>query len=184
MTRTKLWLFAVSMSCFCGCVGAVVEGVHITRDNQIRSENEPAARRGDRIAQYNLGESYCCSTSDSGPAYDTTVAVHWLCSSARQGYAPAMYKLGKIYTGDVIDGVRLLRRAVTAVHESATNSTVSMPIGYAWLRLAQVYGDSDAAVRLQNVKADMTASEIRTGESLAARGLSIPCEMKEVLPNN
>lgn len=182
MDKSKLLLIGVLVSSLCGCVSAVVEGVHITRDSTIRSENEPAARRGDKIAQYKLGDSYCCSTADSGPAYDTTVAVHWLCSSARQGYAPAMYKLGKIYTGDVIDGVRLLRRAVTAVHETATHSTISMPIGYAWLRLAQAYGDSDAAVRLQNVKADMTASEIRTGESLAARGLSIPCEMNEVLP--
>ncbi len=88
-----------------GCASAVVEGGHIARNRSIVNDNISKANRGDRIAQYKVGNAHCCSIDEKDRTfYSTRKAVGWLCASAVQGYAPAMYKIGKIYSGDVVRG--------------------------------------------------------------------------------
>jgi TPR repeat protein len=181
MNNFKTTLVVLAVVTLCGCISSAIEGGHIAADTSARSGYEKDAIQGNKEAQYKLGESWCCSTDKkSGSAYDTVTAVKWLCASARQGYAPAMYKLGKIYTGDLIDGIRLLRRATTGINESMSGNTVSMPVGFAWLKLASTYGSEDAAERLASVKKDMNVTDLHKGLALADQGLSMPCEMKEV----
>ena len=180
MNKRKFFLMLIVLLSMCSCVSAVMESGHIAKDNIKRSNNEDAAKKGDKVAQFNMGEAYCCSTEKTGPAYDTIVAVQWLCASAKQGYGPAMYKLGKIYSGDVIDGLRLLRRVTTGLTETMTGSTVSLPVAYAWLKLASTYGVEDAKERLLKVKGEMSPLEIRKGENYLTSGGAIPCKMKEV----
>ncbi len=178
----KIQLLTSLIVCFTGCVGAAVEGGHIAADNVVRLQNKEAAEKGDKVAQFKVGESYCCSTDKSGAAYDTTTSVQWLCLSAKQGYGPAMYKLGKIYTGDVVDGLRLIRRVATGINETATGSTVSLPVGSAWLALAKSSGVQEASDRLEKARSAMSPADLRQSEKLGSLGLRIPCEMHEVFP--
>ncbi len=177
----KIIISMVSIGLITGCVAAVFEGGHIAVDEARRAEYQRDADRGDKIAQYKLGNSYCCSTEKSGVAYDTEVAVAWLCASARQGYAPAMYKLGKIYSGDLVDGLRLLRRATTGLNELATGNATSLPISYSWLRLADQHGEPDARARMEKVRKSMSSADIQRSDLLASKGLNIPCEMDQAL---
>ncbi len=184
MVKTKLIIVGLSILCLGGCISAVVESAHFVHDKKVRDENLAKAEAGDMEAQYKVGDSYCCSTDKTGPAYDTTLAVHWLCQSARQGYGPAMYKLGKIYSGDVIDGIRLLRRAATGLNESVVGSTLNLPVAFAWLKLADAHGQEEAKGRIEKVVRQMTSWDERHATKYVAQGTSIPCEMYEVFPNN
>ena len=47
-----------------GCATAVVEGGHIARNRSIVNDNVGKANRGDRVAQYKIGDAYCCSIDE------------------------------------------------------------------------------------------------------------------------
>ena len=72
------------------------------------------AEAGDRIAQYKLGEAFCCHAGgplDRISVYDNEVATAWYCKSARQDYGPAQLRLAKIYSGHPLQGIRMVQRA-------------------------------------------------------------------------
>ena len=131
-----------------GCAGVVVESSRITYDTTTRNNYVQAAKAGDPEAQYLVGKSYCCTPRNNVDAfYNNSKATEFLCLAARQHHAKAAYELGKIYSGDTINGIRLLRRVVTAIRgDTITNNQVA----YYWFKQAQLNGldaATDALIR-------------------------------------
>ena len=160
-----------------GCVTAALEGANITKDKVTIDNNIDKANKGDPEAQYKVGDAYCCSVHEGKGFYNTRLAVRWLCTSARNGYAPAMYKIGKIYSGDVIDGVRLGRRLVQGVAGTSENP----PVAYVWLALAKKYGIKEADKRSKEVWVDMTDREREETRRLIKDAVNVPCNWEAVI---
>ncbi len=159
-----------------GCVAVGVEGVNISKDEVIYQRNKEAAANGDAIAQYKVGDALCCSITEGSAFYNTKESVAWLCRSSRQGYAPAMFKVGKILSGDVVDGVRLTRRIVQGVAGTSTN----LPIAYAWMRAAEANGEPDAKERADGVWEEMTEEERAASAQYLSTALPEVCTWEEV----
>ncbi|MEO1291518.1 MAG: hypothetical protein AAFV62_01590, partial [Pseudomonadota bacterium] len=138
-----------------GCVAVGVEGANITKDEVVYQRNIVDARNGDPEAQYLVGDALCCSINEGSGFYNTPKAMTWLCASARQGYAPAMFQAGKILSGDVVDGIRVSRRLVQGVVGTSTN----LPVAYGWLRAAEANGVAEAQDRADEVWSEMAEAE-------------------------
>ena len=141
------------------------------------SNNIDAAKRGDALAQYKVGDAYCCSVHEGSGFYNTRVAVRWLCASAQQGHGPAMFKLGKIYSGDVVDGVRLIRRVAHGIAGTSENLTVA----YVWLKQAADRGLKEATNRAARVWNDLATTERTMASRLLQDGLKAKCRWDEVI---
>lgn len=148
-------VLATACALVSGCVAIGVEGLNISKDEIIYQRNIEKAEEGDPVAQYKVGDALCCSLHEGSGFYNTKTSVEWLCRSARQGYAPAMFKVGKILSGDVIDGIRLTRRVVQGVAGTSTN----LPVAYGWLRAAAANGEADAQERADKLWIDMSDEE-------------------------
>lgn len=168
----------LGLAALTGCAGAAVEGARATAAEVTISNNMAAAQAGDAKAQYEVGAAHCCSLNEGGGGlYNTPKAVSWLCRSAAQGYAPAMRKLGQIYMGDTIEGVRLQRRLAAAVVGSSTNFAVS----YAWLQQAAARGESEAREEAQEVWGKMNATQRKEATRLQGLGLNATCRWEEAI---
>lgn len=174
-SRTIALLTVVGLSCS-GCISFAVEGVNITKDEVIYQRNIDEARAGDRVAQYKVGDALCCSVHEGSGFYNTKRSVDWLCRSARQGYGPAMFMVGKILSGDVIDGVRLTRRITQGVAGVSTN----LPVAYGWLRAAERNGAPDAKDRADDVWTDMTDQQRAASVEVLRAALPEACTWDEV----
>lgn len=174
----KIALLCAAVSLTAGCAAAVGEAVHGAKAKSEYDDNIDAAQKGDRVAQYKVGEALCCEVDGRNGAYDTRRSVEFLCKSAAQGYGPAMYKLGRIYTGDTVDGVRLLKRAAAAA-AAPTNP----PIAYAWFVNAKNFGVKDAADAANDEWKDMTPQQQQVAKMQADRGLKATCRWEEAMPN-
>ena len=175
--NSKIALLCVSVALTAGCTAAVGEAVHGAKAKSQYDDNIAAAEKGDRVAQFKVGEALCCEINGQTGAYDTRRSVEFLCKSAAQGYGPAMYKLGRIYTGDTVDGVRVLRR-VAAAAAAPTNP----PIAYAWFMNAKTYGVKDAADAARDEWKDMTPQQQQVAKMQADRGLNATCRWEEAMP--
>ena len=122
LARLLCWLLLPALG---GCAGAAMEGANMARDEVVYDKHIEAAQTGDAEAQYRVGEALCCSLGDREGFYDTRESVEWLCRSAEQGYAPASQKLGQIYSGRVVSGVRILRRVAEGVSGRPENLPLS-----------------------------------------------------------
>lgn len=130
-----------------GCVGVALESAQITKATAIRSEYMEAALAGNPDAQYKVGKSYCCAPrNDVDAFYNNRKATEFLCKAARQHHAKAAFALGKIYSGDTIEGIRLLRRAATAVRGDDLEKKV---IAYYWFNQAAINGYSAAEEKME-----------------------------------
>lgn len=159
-----------------GCVGAAMESGRIAVDKATINNNIEAARAGDALAQFKVGEAYCCSLGEGEGVYDTKLSVQWLCQSAAQGYGPAMYKLGKIYSGDVIDGVRLMRR----VAQGVAGNSQSYPVAYRWFALADKRGIAEARDRADDLWRQMSADEHAKVSELTKADPARHCRWEDV----
>ena len=146
---------AAVSSLLSGCVTVGVEGANITKDKLVYQANIDAARKGDPIAQYKVGDALCCSINEGAAFYNTQEAVRWLCLSSRQGHGPAMLKVGRILSGDVVDGFRVARRVAHGVMGTTTN----LPVAYGWLRAAARSGVPKATERANALRSKMSAQE-------------------------
>ncbi len=160
-----------------GCVAVAVEGAQATKSEVVISRNMEAAEAGEAEAQFKVGEAYCCSVHEGSGLYNTKTSVEWLCRSARQDYAPAMFKLGKIYSGDVIDGVRVSRRVAQGVAGTSEN----LPVAWAWLQLAADRDEEDAAKRASKVWDKLNEAERAEAQEIYKKGVSAPCDWNEVI---
>ncbi|MEO1469791.1 MAG: hypothetical protein AAFV86_12095 [Pseudomonadota bacterium] len=153
LVRTALALAALQLA---GCAAVPMEAASVAIDKATVWRNIDAARAGDVEAQYRVGQALCCSGDvPEGSAYSTEEALHWLCVAASQGSADAMLKLGKIFEGDQVDGVRLVRRAMTAVTETPENPAAA----HYWYARAAEAGEEDAAETARALYRDMTPAE-------------------------
>ncbi len=162
-----------------GCAAPVLEAANIAKDKVVINENIDAAKAGDAEAQFNVGDALCCSLDDDKSGfYDTQKSVGWLCASAAQGYGPAAFKLGKIYSGDRVDGVRLMRRVAQAVAGSDEN----LPVAYAWMSQAWAQNVDNAQSRAESLWQDLTPAQKQEAKTMVEEGQPFPCAWNEVIP--
>lgn len=166
----------LALPALAGCAGVAMEGANVTKDQVVYDRNLPAARAGDPKAQYKVGEAQCCSLGDRQGLYDTRASVEWLCRSSAQGYAPASQKLAQIYSGDVVDGVRVLRRLA----EGVSGRPEDRGLSYAWLRVAETQGAADAKSDATELWSDLDDAERNRARQLLAKGQPLPCRWEEV----
>jgi len=172
----KIALVCAAAALTAGCAAAVGEAVHGAKAKSQYDDNIDAANKGDKVAQFKVGEALCCEVDGQTGAYDTRRSVEFLCRSATQGYAPAMYKLGRIYSGDTVSGVRVLKRVAVAA-AAPTNP----PIAYAWFANAQAYGDKDAVDAVKDTWNGMTAQQQQVAKMQADRKLNATCRWDEAM---
>ncbi len=174
----RVFLSLAIASAVSGCVGVATEGARGTVAKITVENNMEMARKGDREAQYKVGNALCCSVDNRGGLYDTRQSVAWLCASAAQAYGPAMFKLGRIYAGDTIDGVRVIRRAAAGIAGTPQN----LPVSYAWFANAKAHGVPEASEKTQEIWTEMTPAQQRTATQLVERGLKVACSWDEAMP--
>lgn len=172
----KIVLVCAAAALAAGCAAAAGEAAYGAKAKATYDNNIDAANKGDKVAQFKVGEALCCEVDGANGAYDTRRSVEYLCKSAAQGYGPAMYKLGRIYTGDTVDGVRLLKRAAAAA-AAPTNP----PIAYAWFMNAKTYGVKDASDAAEDEWKDMTPQQQQVAKMQASRGLGATCRWEEAM---
>ncbi len=158
-----------------GCATVGVEAVNISKDKVVYERNIEAANNGDPQAQYKVGDALCCSIDEKSRFYDTPKAVNWLCQSARQGYGPAMLKVGRILSGDVVDGIRLARR----VAHSVVGKTTNFPVAYEWLRAAEGNGVPEARDRADALWAEMSEQQRAASVEFQSPALPKACTWEE-----
>ncbi len=173
----RSFLFGSAAVLLTGCAALVVEGAQGTKSEVVILANAKKAEAGDAEAQYKLGVAYCCSLHEGSGIYNTRRSVEWLCKSARQGYSPAMLMLGKIYSGDVIDGVRLSRRVLQGLAGTSTN----IPVALAWFQLAKDRGEEDADSQSEGLADDLSDADKALVQKYYAQGLNAPCEWSDVI---
>lgn len=178
----KAALLTVFLAVFCsGCAAIPVEGAIAAKSEVVIANHIEAAENGDAEAQYKVGDAHCCSINEGSGIYNTQKAVDWLCRSAQQGYSPAMFRLGKILTGDVFDGPRVLARVSFGIYEQVTNeTTTNFPLAMAWLLQARDAGEEGAEERVNEVWAEMTAADQLSAETYYTLGNNAPCSWREV----
>ena len=160
-----------------GCVGVATEGARGAASQVIVEQNITKARQGDREAQFKVGEALCCGVDDRGGFYNTRQSVSWLCLSAAQGYGPAMHKLGRIYSGDTVDGVRVIRRVAGAVAGEHRN----LPISYAWFANAKAYGVAEAGEKAQEIWNGLNSGEQQIARRQTEAGLKATCDWDQAM---
>ena len=177
MLRTVSVLGALALFALAGCVGAATEGANIAKDKVVVSNNIAAAQTGNAEAQYKVGKAMCCSLDEGGQGfYNTPQSVAWLCKAASQNHGPAAFKLGEIYSGDVVSGVRVLRRVAQKVAGSSTEPAVA----YAWLRRAEALGVADARKPAAALWAGLTPDDRTEATALVTGTKPLPCEWSKV----
>lgn len=160
-----------------GCTVAAVEGLNIARDEAAYSAHIDAARAGHPAAQYQVGNALCCSLSQgSGPFYNTPQAVSWLCRSAAQDYGPAALRLGEIYSGNTVKGVRLAREATELVIGHSTNRAVA----YGWMSRAAALNQPHAAQKRDEIWQSLSPAERERAQQMANGQAPLLCEWREV----
>ncbi|MEM9046387.1 MAG: hypothetical protein AAGC81_17015 [Pseudomonadota bacterium] len=159
-----------------GCASVAIEAVNVAADKVSVTTNLDDALGGDPDAQFAVGEALCCSgDAATGTLYNTTEAITWLCRSAEQGNTDAMQKLGQIFEGDQVDGLRILRRAFTATQETPKNPAAA----YFWYAKAGASGEIDGAETARALYETLSLAERDT----AARyfdGAPAPCEWNDL----
>ena len=161
-----------------GCAGVALEGASIAKDKAVAEANMKEAYAGNAEAQYKVGSSLCCALDEGGPSfYNTEQAVVWLCRSAAQNYAPAAQRLGEIYAGDLVTGVRVMRRVAEKIVSPRSNLAVS----YAWLQKAKAMGNAEAGEQAAKVWNRMTPADRAAATAMTGGQQPVPCEWKEVM---
>ena len=168
----------IAATTLAGCAGVALEGANIAKDKAEAQANMSAAQAGDAEAQYKVGKSLCCAVDEGGPSfYNTQEAVAWLCKSAAQNYSPAALKLGEIYAGNLVSGLRVMRRAAEKVVQPRTNLSVS----YAWLQRATALGNADAAGPAADVWRKVTPAQQAQATALSSGKAPLACEWTQVM---
>ncbi|MEM1385260.1 MAG: hypothetical protein AAGG06_16660 [Pseudomonadota bacterium] len=177
--RTRLLRRALFLLCsaqLAGCAAVAVEGGSVALDKARVQSNIDAALAGDPQAQYAVGAALCCSGDVAeGSVYSTAEAMRWLCAAANQGDTKAMLKLAQIFEGDQVDGLRIVRRAMTAVADTPQN----LAAAHYWYSRAEASGGDGAADMAGETNQAMTTAEKEAVAQYAA-GAEPPCEWADL----
>ena len=106
------------------------------------------AGQGDVYAQWELAESYCCSSLEGGRDYNQ--ALYWYCKAAENGHADAQTKIADLYVGNTTLGPLKIK--------------YSKVDAYVWYSLAarRIHGEAiDARLALID---DMSELELKQAE--------------------
>ena len=161
-----------------GCAGVALEGANIAKDKAVAESNMAEAQSGNAEAQYKVGKSLCCAIQEGAPSfYNTQESVSWLCKSAAQNYSPAALKLGDIYSGSLVSGLRVMRRAAEKIASPRTN----LPVAYAWLQRASALGNADAAEPAAKIWQKMTPQQQAEATALSSGKAPLACEWNQVM---
>ena len=164
-----------------GCLTPFIEGATEIHDSYGRDSFEAKAASGDPIAQYNLGNTYCCQ--GGGPldlisVYDNTQATLWYCRSARKGYGPAQLRLAQIYAGHPIQGFRLTQHASSAVGAPQTDLGVALM----WASVAAKQNVEKADALHDDLEAQVTPHQRAQASELIRNWRTVACGWAEVFP--
>jgi hypothetical protein len=164
-----------------GCLTPLTEGANEAYDVYNRDGVVADAASGKPLAQYKLGESYCCQGGgpmDMVSVYDNHKATLWYCRAARQGYAPAQLRLARIYSGRPFHGLRIALRASALIGTNESNPAVALM----WARVAANSGINEA-VELRNELTEQATSKVRAhAAALMQHWKTAPCRWAEVFP--
>lgn len=177
MDIRKIAAAGIMLVALAGCAGAAIEGANIVRDKAIVANNIDAARAGNAVAQYKVGEALCCSLNEGAGFYNTPQSVDWLCQAAAQGHPGSAFKLGQIYSGETVDGVRLIRRVGAAIAGASTD----IPVAYSWFRHAETGGIKDATKISDKMWREMTPAERDTAAAMLTGKAPLRCRWNEVI---
>ena len=136
-----------------------------------RRPNPAIPRRNTRLAT-----PIAARLQEGGPFYDNRLATEWLCRSAQQGYAPAQYRLGQVYSGDMVDGVRILRRVVNACYRQPGRSGGCGNL----VRLAAEQEQDDAAEQRDEIVEALSDDQRQRYEGYVEAWQSAPCRWDDV----
>ncbi|MEM1276752.1 MAG: hypothetical protein AAGH74_09505 [Pseudomonadota bacterium] len=139
-----------------GCASVAVEAAHLAIDEVTFNRKIDAAWSGDPAAQYAVGKALCCSGDTAeGTVYNTAEALFWLCRAADRGNVDAMEKLAQIFEGDQVDGLRMIRRAISALSGTPQNRAAA----YYWYVQADSAGRAAAGETAADLHAKMSLAE-------------------------
>ena len=133
-------------------------------------------------AQYELGESYCCRSGgplDKMSIYDNHEATHWYCRAAHKGYAPAQFRLARLYSGHPIHGMHIAFRVSTMLGNAETDLGVAL----LWSNLAANNGVADARPLRDEILVHATDRDRARATRLLQDWRAAPCEWAAVFPS-
>ena len=164
-----------------GCYTPLIEGAQEGYDAARRDSLQAGAASGDPVAQYKLGDTYCCQGGgpmDKVSIYDNHKATQWYCRAAKQGYGPAQMRLARIYAGHPLRGLHVALRA------SALAGTTEMDRGVAlmWASVAAGQGIDNATALRDEIMEQATGSERAKAAILVKHWRTAPCGWAEVFP--
>jgi TPR repeat protein len=137
------------------------------------------AEAGDRIAQFDLAESYCCQGGgplDQISVYDNELATEWYCKAALQDYEPAQLRLARIYSGHPLSGLRLTQRFSALLGKTRRDMATALM----WAELAARHGDDDARVSRDWLNAGLTPAQRSQAKVLLEHWQDAPCRWSQV----
>jgi len=124
-----------------------------------RDKWEEYAKKGDVYSQYELAESYCCKPDEGSVKPEK--ALNWFCTAARNGYAKAQLKIGKLYeNADVIEGIFIPRNELLA---------------YTWYSLAARRQNTEAVGRRNGLEPRMSLQQKREVQRILNTPKMVPC---------
>jgi TPR repeat protein len=144
-----------------------------------RDDLKLQAEAGDRIAQFDLAESFCCQGGgplDRISVYDNELATEWYCKAAHQDYEPAQLRLARIYSGYPLSGLRLTQRLSALLGKTRRD----MPTALMWAELAARHGDDDARVSRDWLSSYLTPEQRSQATALLGHWQDVPCRWSQV----
>ncbi len=178
--RAVLPLLALSLL-LQGCATSLFEPALQIYDSMRRSALREGALANNHEAQYELGNTYCCT--GGGPlngltVYDNQQASHWYCLAAHQGNGQSQLRLAHLYSGHPIPGIHLAMRASAMLGSIEADRAEALM----WAQVAADSGVNKAAEYREELLAASSAEERARAEVLARDWHTAPCEWSEVFP--
>jgi uncharacterized protein len=165
-----------------GCFTPVIEGATEIHDWYRRDTFDGEAASGDPVAQFKLGNTYCCHAGgplDAVSIYNNNRATYWYCQAARQGYGPAQLRLAQIYSGHPIKGLRIAQHASAALGNTQTD----LGIALLWANIAADQGEPDGVRLRDEITAHATREQRAAAATLIKSWPAAPCRWSEVFPS-
>ncbi len=164
-----------------GCYTPLIEGAQEGYDAVRRDPLQADAASGDPVAQYKLGDTYCChggGPMDNVSIYDNHKATYWYCQAARQGYGPAQLRLANVYSGHPIHGLHIALRASALVGSADTDLAVALM----WASVAASHGVEDADALRGEIALQATEKQRTRAATLLKDWRTAPCRWAELFP--
>jgi TPR repeat protein len=182
MKTRQLLALAILPSLLGGCFTPFIEGATEVYDHAQREQLRPAAASGDPVAQYELGNSYCCRGGgplDAVSIYDNKEATRWFCRAARQGYGPAQLRLARIYAGHPVRGPRIAQHLSAVFGNPRTDITIALM----WANVSAESGIEDAVPLRDDLAARASKPQRQRAAALQTKWRSAPCGWTDVFHN-